>query len=1197
MLKIFGLFGCLNKNSNVDTENEELVFLNLPLEEEDRDLIGISKYVKKISYAIERNAQFIAVTSEYGAGKTSLIKRLETHYNGKKKIKFFKINLWTSLLNETPVLEIHKSFLYQLSTQIDIDKGTYINKRLSKNFGLLSIASKSTLNRILTILTIFLSMLILFIGYQNDYIQNIFIYNFPDYIFFYYFSKIILYLITTFLIIYLIFNADILFSTNKSEGNRSVEENDLVDLYRRMILEKRFFNFGRCHYIIVLEDLDRTDDKIKVFQFLKEFRKYYQPSDSNLKNSATFIINLKSEAELKIDQDSYTDGNIFSKIFDYVINIQKINIDDYEIILNGLIDEKKESLKRISLNRHVNRTELKIYANQWLLRGLTQGIREIKERLNYSITLYETLCIRFNQEDIDYLKCSVAAYIMVKFACEFNRIKDNTFQLLIEEYVKERGIGVDKIKYILDNENIMLSQEFIREIKILIESLLIDTNYRIYFYNYPKGSHLYSNLEREIFDYIYYKKDNLKKFDDLLLLLNEDKNEVIFDVLKKLDNLELSYPNSVILNERTFNIALGENYNGLQSTIDSLSFDEKNVETTFGIFKSMLNFSYLSIEKRTGFFKYLAYLVLNKSDRKSLIQFRLIICKNFMIDIEKFSSLYYESNTIISNEEILEFKDISYLLKFTKYNSDEYDYDSFLDVHDRVINLINSNKSTDILTPTSYAVLMEFYNRQTEIFEEEDIAAHLLELMICLSKIDEHFEEIIIKFIDLSDEIKELYIKLINTCSDVRLPQSTLKIINENDFSDELNVDVANQMYSNGYILDYILIQSNLNIIKVDFKDTLVIKCIKDNYVVLFNKYNNKWKLIRYTILKEFQEIINNYLFLFNDQMNIISEIELSLTKSISISLELISIKKVDLISLVYISKFFNFDIRRKNDAYLILNFVSKLSSDLAYKLFYLLDFNKIQYSRISKNNKSTLKNTLFKILKLDLSAEIINFMFHTRHIDEELEKLIVDQILIDLQLQEKYVDLLNNLKDTTSISISLLSKFIKIYIYDDLIIERMYLDGYLRSYVLFSIVKIGYFQIDLDRENELWETYIDIFRSNQYLEYALRMSENKEFIIALVENKEYYGLEKSLRLTFSKVYQDYDMLDDLVSYPISFIIEYLSQIDGFTSRDSADKFLDLVLNNDSLLISEQIYNNCYDKLLDSQLKSKYTRERNKLLS
>ena len=108
----------------------------------------------------------IAITSDFGSGKSSLISLLEKRiekikYNKvlcfRKKYKLYKINMWNVLNNnsDTTSIELHKSFVYNLSSQMSRRKGSYISKRLSKNYGLFKIDT----GRISTKILFFIALL------------------------------------------------------------------------------------------------------------------------------------------------------------------------------------------------------------------------------------------------------------------------------------------------------------------------------------------------------------------------------------------------------------------------------------------------------------------------------------------------------------------------------------------------------------------------------------------------------------------------------------------------------------------------------------------------------------------------------------------------------------------------------------------------------------------------------------------------------------------------------------------------------------------------------------------------------------------------------------------------------------------------------------------------------------------------------
>ena len=53
-------------------DKKNTVYLNRPIQSKEQDWIGISTYVEKLNDAIEAGAKIIAVTSDFGTGKSSL---------------------------------------------------------------------------------------------------------------------------------------------------------------------------------------------------------------------------------------------------------------------------------------------------------------------------------------------------------------------------------------------------------------------------------------------------------------------------------------------------------------------------------------------------------------------------------------------------------------------------------------------------------------------------------------------------------------------------------------------------------------------------------------------------------------------------------------------------------------------------------------------------------------------------------------------------------------------------------------------------------------------------------------------------------------------------------------------------------------------------------------------------------------------
>lgn len=115
-----------------EIKNKSIVFTNIPINDEEKDLLGISNQVTRIEKAIDDGANIIGIIGDYGTGKSSLIKML--------KSKFFRtinINMWNSIndgQNDSFILT--KNFIFQMAIGKSEQFAQYINKKMSKNFNM-----------------------------------------------------------------------------------------------------------------------------------------------------------------------------------------------------------------------------------------------------------------------------------------------------------------------------------------------------------------------------------------------------------------------------------------------------------------------------------------------------------------------------------------------------------------------------------------------------------------------------------------------------------------------------------------------------------------------------------------------------------------------------------------------------------------------------------------------------------------------------------------------------------------------------------------------------------------------------------------------------------------------------------------------------------------------------------------------------
>ena len=65
-----------------------------------------------------------------------------------------------------------------------------------------------------------------------------------------------------------------------------------------------------------------------------------------------------------------------------------------------------------------------------------------------------------------------------------------------------------------------------------------------------------------------------------------------------------------------------------------------------------------------------------------------------------------------------------------------------------------------------------------------------------------------------------------------------------------------------------------------------------------------------------------------------------------------------------------------------------------------------------------------------------------------------------------------------------------------------------------------------------------------------------------MVEKESYVGMSNENRKYFIKLQQSLALLEDILTYENVFVIEDLREIDGFNSKEAAEKFIALAFKN-----------------------------------
>ena len=1229
-------------------DNEKMIYLNTPITTKENDIIGLSVCADKLSDAIDAEAQMIAITSPFGSGKTSIIDLLQEKRKDNKKEHILKIPMWSQLHQlENHTNELHKNFLYQISSLINHRRGTYISRRLSHNYGLFALHANKLLPWLFFTIALLLGCVAWCVNCFSESIETLLpiLKDKSEYL------TIALAILAIYIVIVVLTKAEIIFSSQKSENARTIEEDEIIDLYRTEILKHatrpgewirqktikwKHRPFREHKYIIVVEDLDRTNDGKSVIEFLTELRKYYLPINysknkkTRFKNKVVFIVNIKSESVLLSEIESkltkkqeipksdskpehifeeYTREYVFAKIFDYVLNLQTINIMDYEVVLEGLLKSKKDILIKLGLKTSGKLIE--IPGMLWIVRGRTIDIREIKNRLNKAFLIFETLQNRFplEKEQISFEKCAIVAYLTTAFEYEFHLTDDIAFHKLIELNIKNE-LNAETCKMVLNSKN----DEYVKAVLELTKSQLIDDSYRMYFYNYPKDSKIYSYSETIVQKAILYGEDS-EGLDNAIDIVIECKSFVIVDSFEKMNQLKLRLPPVVYAHEKLYIQALSHAENEIILWLDnfdkSASAIDKNISEILRILAYDSPRNIYSDTQAKRFCD--SWEKVFSED--GLLKLRAFLCKQFPHEINWYKDLFFGVHNIISDSE-MQFLSIDDCINLINTDNDKFGINE-------VDYIINRFCESDEISDTVIEKVKVFLISVKQKIDLSELSKIYLRFMKKINYIVPKLEETVIEILDIdadNTEEDEYYIsakeqenifieyqELINQIDYKCLSEQTLKNISnieKFDGYERYSDDVASFLYTKEFYVDYILI----NLLKdnfVDLKDTNIYSAIKE-HIDWFSSENKIFRKLRSYIINNATDIINDFKFMFSYGLSVVSEKEfdlITLRKDINEEniLELIPVQSVTEKEAKFISDYFCKKNQNNNVAFKFLQYVAKMDPDIAKQCFESLEYvYAIQYYRFAAYKKTTIKSLFTNILSLDTCKGKLRFMEITKCLDSGFESSISEDLSNDKDLQNYYVEIINNIARTstsiTTTTLKNLYSFNTYYAMNDIVTARYYRD---KKFVHYVVSKANYhkqFKMDYGEKFEiLWPVYVDIFSKNHFTNTCTYMAKNHDFLRLVIKRKAYEGLSEDVRLKLAKVYQDSNSIKNVIEYGTTFAINYFSAITGFVDTDAARTFIEIVEKHSPILASDKVYDNTYEKLLNGPLKARYTisRKRN----
>lgn len=1179
---------------------DNITFINMPISSADEDKIGVTQCASEIQAVIKMGAQSIAVTSDFGGGKSSLIRCLESMYSG-LTTKFCYVNLWSHLSNDNSE-DLHKSFIYQLASQINVKKGNYVSRRLSQNYGMFGITLPSRWSSILS----FIMFLFLAAGFVcTTFYEELS--KYVDIVFFNtYHNKlgVACFAITAFLALVFIYNTDIIFSSKDSRASRTIDEHELMDIYRTHIC-----NFHLKHYIVVIEDLDRSD-KQSVNKFIKELRRYYIPCKHKRSkwsvvnwfkdivlgkiNRITFIVNIKAESKIAGAEDS----DLYSKAFDYVLNLKEINIDNYGVILNKLLEENKNRFEDNEIPAFGDDGKF-IPEFEWIIRGQKISIREIKRRLSAAISTYINLCSKFNRDYISLKKCIASSYIITAFEEEYIQIKELGFDSIIDLYVTNPQMTEDDIakEYEKNNKAVKISSEFAEDIKTLINNGLIASDYRQYFFNFPSDSYMRSDKQIKLSNIILYDQDvsSNRAFNELVSdVINTDR-AVITDSFDRLKRLGKYFPHCIFFSKELFDLALSYDEAMMYITLgEKLQYDVESISSTARIIIDVIKRNLL--DKQTIIDK-VCEIISTKAPARSVVTFRRHLIETLGADVIKFKVLFFGECPLITKTEVKALPNSRTLVDLVNLESSELTMDLVQTIHSIILSQLDLSQGN---IPTDF---VDFYDRLYAVLgatENEVLTSYLFEAMNKSKDIPETLEALIIKNNNLED-IQEKYIEIIGLAGrSGRLSNNTLQYINDLEICCGLPESVCIKLKQSGFVKAFIVNAFRTSMALIDFADPETMSVLGQ---IDFTDQEDKTVSLEMllSIRKHILSTLSNsvakqYKQLFMAPYPIIMEVELQLIINKLDSLVFIDVNQIDKSNCDYITKYLCQYQSNQNESYEILRFLTSIKdSDVKRAFFFALDFDKIQYYRISAQRKKDIIDNMWPAFDFDDIEDQLAFMAHTKCtnglFEKQIKKAISDETFD--ACEDDYAQYVRIAKQVTYDMINNLCSLKHIHAMPEHVLEKLYAAKKYTYYVASRTQTNKQFTIEEDKLDTLCPIYETIFLSDEgsYKYTKPQMAKNPELVSMMLSKKHYVEASPHTRKLFAYTKQTVHCLQDLFdNYTAEFVIEYLTESEGFCDRDAAVRFVELLRSNSVIAASDSVYKNNYHRLVDSTLKSNYTK-------
>ncbi len=1085
-------------------KSSNITYVNKEISSQEEDFIGFSAQVDSIAEAIDNGASMVGVIADYGSGKSSIGELLASKKQFQKPIR---VNMWDSLnrVKGDPIIDdsliaLDKSLLYQIAYNSG-KKGLakHVNKRLNKSNGFISFTLKSWTFWIFFAIAVVFTVTGILIQSSN-FSFNIFEYTINNGIF------LLLYLAAAITILLGLRNSSVAFSSWKSEGDKKFDSSDIFSIYSEII--ENISGSKKC--IVIIEDLDRLGKKEVelISNFIKEI---YRFSNLSKNYNISFVVSIKPAAQLgkENNKDFILD---YDKVFDYIVDLKPIHIDDFRVILNSLLNEKQSEIEQlIEVNGNQLYSEFAI-----LIGGTNLTIRKLKHRLNNALVLYRSLKekqIINSKTSINMRTCCVVAYLqsqyetcydqLIREEAIFNNIIKKAYSLRLLESANENKI--QELKNYIKNQKQnkqsgkpFFEEEFCDEMSVFLINGLIGDDFRQYFYSYPKGCYIKIIEESELENLILFPTKEISN-DDLSYIVNKSLargGKVVDDAINMLIDRKIILPSLILNNEQLLAYCFNKfPHDVILMMQRNLLWDKNNSERTIN---TLTKINAYNIDKKEELFKMYSNEITSYAEAlgSNGLDCRLGVVKNFKENILLFSDIFLaEGSPCLTDEEV-----------------------KIIESENTLFALIDDKKFS-----------LELIVALSEKFEKP-LLRNNYDKLICLisnyvkaNPVNVDIAKSIIKILSINRSCNNMLFSYISNCKEIRLEiisylnlvakqidNEYCKIIEKQKLIGNFDREIITALYTNECYLTYLtnaVFNDCLNdkSYNIEVITPQIVNLLYGTNVELFNKYRLK-------LLQQTTEIKKTYKFMFASPYPLLTEEErntFTCDDCINLIDTTVLFKNIDDFQCV-----FNCVIKTKEDIYKFSKYILGIDDNRALDVFEQMPFEQCQFNMLVLSGQNELLDLYEHFEKLTSVTSIIEYMDITRTLNESLEKRLLNlfnETTPTYDLWDSYIKLLNELDEYTETTLLILKQ----YKFENALPPQITNKFYERKEYIGYIVGKTLFNEKFDYENIIpLNFYLEIYTTVPNV--AKFMQDSKDFIEQIYLAKNYENLNKEQLLIYT---------------------------------------------------------------------------------